>query len=302
MKVSIIIPTYGRPVVIRDCLNSLEKIKKEIPEPYEVIIVNNNKSELRRKTSALIRKFNLPVNEIKSKPLGSVKARNAGIKKAKGEILVFFDDDTLIQKNYFKQLLKHYRNKKVGGVGGSEVKKKQSLMHELFFGFKKTGDVTWSGEIISNFSKDVKKPLKVKHLHGSNFSIKKSLVKKIGLMDEEMEGHYRDETEYTYRVFKKGYDLIFEPEAWVIHTESGVGGSVSPDKKKSWAYWYHRNTSYFFFKHLYKGDNLKLIAYLFREFFMSLIRSVLYLNIYYLTKITAIKKGYDLYVKFLSKK
>lgn len=294
MKVSIIIPTYGRPKVALACLKSIEKVKNEIPKPYEVIIVNNNKEKLRKETSKVIKSVKLPITEIKSQPLGSVKARNKGINKAKGDVLIFFDDDTLIQNGYFKELLKHYKKEKVGGVGGSELKKKQSSLHKLFFKFRKTGDVTWTGEIISNFSQSIKKTLLVKHLHGSNFSIRKKVVKMIGLMDEKMKGHYRDETEYTYRVFEKGYDLIFEPRARVVHTESGIGGSVSPSKKKEWAYWYHRNTSYFFFKHLYKNNKLKLFTYLLRELFMSFVRSVLYLNPYYLLEISAIREGYNL--------
>ncbi len=87
----------------------------------------------------MIKKSKLNIKELKSKPLGGIGARNSGIRKAKCEIVVFFDDDTIIQKDYFKELLKHYKNKKVGAVGGSEIKKKQSLLHKLFLKLEKLG-------------------------------------------------------------------------------------------------------------------------------------------------------------------
>ena len=182
-----------------------------------------------------------------------------------------------------KLWVKTYNNKKVGAVGGAEIKsQKNSIFHKIMFKLSKTGNITWSGNIISNFSQNIKKSLKVKHLHGSNFSMKKNVIDKIGLMDEKMMGHYRDETEFVYRVYKEGYDVIFNPKCKVIHTATNIGGNVSPDKKKDWAYWYHKNTRYFFFKHLYNGNILKLIAFYSREFLSAIIKSIIYKNNFYI--------------------
>ncbi len=289
MKLSIIIPSYGRADVLNDCLKSINKIKSELRD-YEIIIVNNNNDKkIEKETSKVCKRYSLNIIEINAhKGVGSVKARNFGIKKAKGEIIIFFDDDTLIQKNYFINLIKTFEDEKVGAVGGAEIKKqKNSIFHKIMFKLSKTGDITWSGNIISNFSQDIKQPLKVKHLHGSNFSIRKSIIDEIGLMDEKMLGHYRDETEFVYRVYKAGYDVIFNPKCKVIHTATNIGGNISPDKKKDWAYWYHRNTRYFFFKHLYNGNVLKLAAFYLREFFESCVRAIIYKNIYYIEKIVS---------------
>jgi len=284
MKLSIIIPSYGRAQVLKDCLESINKLKNELKD-YEIIVINNNNDKkIENDTSRVCKKYKLNITEINThRGLGSVKSRNMGIKKAKGDLLLFFDDDTIIQKNYFNNLLKSYNNENIGAVGGAEIKEqKNSIFHKLLFKFKKTGDITWSGEIISNFSPNIKNSLKVKHLQGSNFSIRKSVIDKIGLMDEKMIGHYRDETEFVYRVYKAGFDVIFNPKCKVIHTATTIGGNVSPNKKKEWAYWYHKNNSYFFFKHLYNNNFLKLIMFILREFFTSIIRVILYKNIYYI--------------------
>ncbi|MFA5333253.1 MAG: glycosyltransferase [Candidatus Nanoarchaeia archaeon] len=294
MKLSIIIPSYGRAKILDDCLNSINKIKNELKN-YEIIVVNNNNNlTIEKETSKFCKKYDLNIIEITPhKGVGSIGARNLGIKKSRGDTLIFFDDDTLIQKNYFFELIKTYKDELVGAVGGAEIKEqKDSIFHKILFKFRKTGDITWSGEIISNFSPNIKNSIKVKHLHGSNFSIRKDIIKKIGLMDEKMMGHYRDETEFIYRVYELGYDVIFNPECRVIHTATNVGGNISPNKKKEWAYWYHRNTSYFFFKHLYKNNKLKLFCYLIREFFNSIIRTIIYKNPYYITQISQIRVNY----------
>jgi cellulose synthase/poly-beta-1,6-N-acetylglucosamine synthase-like glycosyltransferase len=184
MKLSIIIPSYGRAEVLDDCLKSIYKIKKELND-YEIIVVNNNNDKkIEKETSKVCKKYKLNITEINPhKGVGSVKARNLGIKKTKGDILVFFDDDTIIQKNYFINLIKTYNNTKVGAVGGAEIKnQKNSIFHKIMFKLSKTGDITWSGNIISNFSQKIKLPLKVKHLHGSNFSIRKDVINKIGAL------------------------------------------------------------------------------------------------------------------------
>jgi len=297
MNLSIVLPSYGRPEVLNDCLNSIRVLKKELKNySYEIIIINNNNSIALKKTSDICKRYEKELNivELKSKPLGSVGARNKGIKKVRGDIVIFLDDDTLVQKDYFINIMNCYKDKRVGAVGGAELKKKGSIFHKLFFKIRKPGSISWSGEIVSNFSKDFSHKFFVKHLHGSNFSIKKDVLKEIGLMDESMQGHYRDETEFIYRVYELGYKIVFEPHARVIHTEASIGGNVSPSKKKDWAYWYHRNTGYFFFKHLYKGNFFKLIAYFFRELFMGLFRAIIYANPYFVTEIIRIGEGYKL--------
>ncbi|MBN1923697.1 MAG: glycosyltransferase family 2 protein [Nanoarchaeota archaeon] len=297
MKVSIIIPTHGRPKVLEECLKSIELLKNELPKNYEIIVVNNNSKDLLKKTSKVCKEFKLNIKELKSKPVGSVKARNLGIENSEGEVLIFFDDDTIIQKEYFNKLLKHYKNKTIGAVGGSEDKGSPGILHKFFFLCKKPGSISDSGEIISNFSPNHKRWFYVQHLHGSNFSIKAKVINEIGIMDEVMEGHYRDETEFTYRVYKAGYKIVFEPKARVIHTATSIGGNVSPDKKKEWAYWYHRNTSYLFYKHLFNNNLLREARYWTRELITSLIRAIIYLNPYYITEIRTIKEGKKLALK-----
>ena len=93
------------------------------------------------------------------------------------------------------------------------------------------------------------------------------------------------------RILLGAQNLIFNPKCKIIHTATNLGGNISPENKKKWACFYHRNTSYFFFKHLYNKNPIKLISFLLREFIMSIFRSIIYKNPYYFSELKIIKKG-----------
>jgi len=86
--ISIVIPYYRRQQVFENCLDSV--FQQDYPN-REIIVVDNHsedglKEHLGVKCEA-IRLIELPSN------LGACAARNRGIEAAKGEILVFIDDD-----------------------------------------------------------------------------------------------------------------------------------------------------------------------------------------------------------------
>lgn len=109
---TIIIPTFGRPVLLKSCLDSIFGQVKEI----EVIVIVNGVDE---DTQKLLK--NYPVIVITSKKVTPGEARNQGIKIAQGDIIGFLDDDIELCENYFTNLdacLKKYPLANV--VGGPD--------------------------------------------------------------------------------------------------------------------------------------------------------------------------------------
>lgn len=298
MKISIIVPSCGRPKILRNFFESLKEVKDKLP--LETIIVINDESLSNRKEYIkIINKYRKQLNIkpfIFSRMLGSARARNEGLKKAKGDTIFFFDDDTELLSDYFAKILPLFKGKNVGAVGGAEIKKKSSKLHSIWFFLRKTGSVTKDGDIISNFFYDLKQvqSIDVDHLHGSNFGISREALKKVKCFDENFYGVYRDETDFIYRIKKKRYKVLFLPSTGVIHRETVKGGSIPPQKKKQWCYWYYRNTSYFFFKNIYKGNLFYLFLFLFRELIYSLLKATIYKNPYFITQYPKIIKGYKL--------
>jgi len=301
MKISIIVPSYGRPKTLEDFLKSL---KKTIPKNFNfqiIVVVNDDTSQNIQGYFNVLRQIKIPGIEplIFQKKLGSVGARNEGIKKVKGGIIFFFDDDTEIIPGYFEKILPLFKEKNIGAVGGAEIKKKSSTMfHSVWFSIRKPGTITPDGDIISNYFYDRKsKPLEVDSLHGSNLAITKEALKKIKFWDKDFYGVYRDETDFTYRIKKAGYKILFNPATGVIHKETVQGGNVPPQKKKQWAYWYFRNTSYFFFKNVYNGNPINFFSFLCRELIYGALKVLAYKNPHFILQYPKIFEGYFISIK-----
>ncbi len=99
--ISIIVPVYNTEKYIEACLRS---IKEQSYRDFEVIIVDNNSSDdslrLIKKEIKGHKQFSL----LSEKKAGQGNARNAGLRRAKGELICFVDSDDLIAKDYLKWL------------------------------------------------------------------------------------------------------------------------------------------------------------------------------------------------------
>lgn len=100
--ISIIIPVYNEEKNIIDCLNSLSR---QSYQDFEIIVVDDGSSD---KTQEVLSNYKLPTTNyqlLKQPHLGPGKARNLGVSKAKGDILVFVDADMTFDKDFIKNLI-----------------------------------------------------------------------------------------------------------------------------------------------------------------------------------------------------
>ena len=126
--ISIIIPVYNSEKYLESCLRS---IKEQSYRDFEVIIVDNNSSDNSVKLIKKEIKGHKQFSLISEKQAGQGNARNAGLKKAKGELICFVDSDDLIAKDYLKWLYESMKESDsslaIGVMGvfkGDEVKMK----------------------------------------------------------------------------------------------------------------------------------------------------------------------------------
>jgi len=89
MKFSVIIPTYNRGWVIKESVNS---VLKQNFNDYEVIVVVDGSVD---DTIEILKEFNDKIIVLKKENEGPSQARNFGAKNAKGEYLIFLDDDDI---------------------------------------------------------------------------------------------------------------------------------------------------------------------------------------------------------------
>lgn len=91
-SVSVVIPTYNRSLsILKNAINSV--LNQKYPT-YEIIIIDDNKDD-NLLLSESIKEFCSANNliYIRSFGVGAARARNIGIKIAKGDFIAFLDDD-----------------------------------------------------------------------------------------------------------------------------------------------------------------------------------------------------------------
>src|SRR3989344_2734900 len=111
---SVIIPTINR---IGDLKITLESFYDKIEYLKEVIIVDQSHDDKTKKYILSLK--NKKIFYIKSKIPSLTSARNLGVKRAKGKIVGFLDDDVTLDKQYFEEIIEVFNNNsKVNGVSG----------------------------------------------------------------------------------------------------------------------------------------------------------------------------------------
>jgi glycosyltransferase involved in cell wall biosynthesis len=122
---ALIVCTYMRPIPLLNLLNS---VKTQTVYPNEILVIDGSTN---KETDEILRqnKFqNLQYFLVSEKDRGLTRQRNFGISNTSSfsEIIFFLDDDTVLESNYFEEILKTYTTfPEALGVGGyisNEVK------------------------------------------------------------------------------------------------------------------------------------------------------------------------------------
>lgn len=118
MKFTLIICTYMRP---QPLLQLLQSVSRQTVYPDAILIVDGSRDE---KTKAMLEDNvfpNLVYFLVEDKDRGLTKQRNFGIQRVSenSEMVCFLDDDTVLEENYFEEIIKTYRlYPEALGVGG----------------------------------------------------------------------------------------------------------------------------------------------------------------------------------------
>lgn len=114
---SIIIPTYNRLDLLSNCLGSIATIDYPF-DKFEVIVVDDgSKTPLDEVVLSFQTKFKLSL--IKQTNSGPALARNRGANNATGDYLVFIDDDSIVSKNWLRELNRIVLEKPDCAIGGA---------------------------------------------------------------------------------------------------------------------------------------------------------------------------------------
>ncbi|CAM3669419.1 glycosyltransferase family 2 protein [Flavobacterium chungbukense] len=111
----------------------LESLEKQILYPNQVLIIDGSTNS---DTEILLQKnnfLNLTYFKVNAEDRGLTKQRNFGISKVNSdsEIICFLDDDTVLEPEYFSEIIKTFQNDEaVGGVGGVAINENRWKIQE----------------------------------------------------------------------------------------------------------------------------------------------------------------------------
>lgn len=208
-KISVIIPTYNRSDKLLICLRHLNE--QNFPrEDFEIIVVNDGSTD---NTEAELKKLNYKnLSFFTQKNSGQGNARNLGIEKAKGEIVIFIGDDIFPTKNFLKT---HYEFHKENPENFAALG-----LTEWYPKLKVTPFMDWLTNGGPQFAYH---KLKDKHeasywfFYTSNISLKKSLADKYKF-DPDFKSYGWEDIELAYRLVKKeNLKIIYLKDALAYH-------------------------------------------------------------------------------------
>ena len=119
---SVFICTYNRDKYIYNVLRSIAE--SDFPkDSYEIVLVNNNCTD---NTEAECRRFandfpGVAFHSIHEPNQGLSHARNCGIRESKGDILIYVDDDALVNKEYLRTYANFFANHLEADAAGGPI-------------------------------------------------------------------------------------------------------------------------------------------------------------------------------------
>ena len=223
--VSIVIPSAGRMANVRgkdvDLLSQviISIYEKTTYRNFEIIIVDNN--DLRFETIEAIKPYNCKFVHFEGK-FNIATKMNMGAKVARGEYLLFMNDDIeVITLDWMECMLQLCQRKGVGIVGAKLHYENESLQH--------VGVAFWNGlpdhihrAYQGNYPGHLFSAVANRNylaVTGAVLMTKQKIFKSVGGFDECFAINYND-IDYCLKVFKEGYRVVFTAGAQLCHYES----------------------------------------------------------------------------------
>jgi GT2 family glycosyltransferase len=246
LDVAVVIPTLGRPVQLRSCLDSLAACR---PRAAEVLVVDQS-------GDAGVRELVESYAEIRARLVpctgrGVSRGRNLGIEAAAHDVVLVTDDDCTVASDW------------IGTAAGLIAATPGGIV---------TGRVLPLGDpaAVPSWKDDERRHDFTGEVHGgalfpNNMVLPRSAVIAAGGFDEAFgPAEAAEDNEFCYRWLRAGHSLRYEPSLVVWHHDWRT-----PEQLKRLYVAYARGQGFFYAKHLRRGD-LVMARWLARDLYWAL--------------------------------
>ncbi len=251
--VSIIIPHYNGKAILYACLQGLEKTSYK---NTEVVLVDNASSD--DSLASLDRDFPLVKVLRLEGNRGYAGGCNAGLAAARGELILFLNNDTVFEGDWLDKLVEAIcAEDEIAAVQPKLLALNQPEQFDYsgaagglidIFGFAFA-----RGRIFFTLEQDRQQydnRTDIFWASGTALLVRKSALDKIGSFDEDFFAHM-EEIDLNWRFHLHGYRVVAVPDAVVLHNS---GSTLPPDSFKK-VYLNHRNSLFMLLKN-YETRNL----------------------------------------------
>ena len=228
--VSIIIPTKDKVELLRPCLNTL-LTRTRYPR-YEILLLDTGSTQQETanyykelKAESRIRIIDFPG------PFNYHRVNNAGVRSARGELLLFLNNDTeILDPDWLAEMAGWAQRPEIGAVGAKLFRPDGTLQHagvimgllghgSHIFDHGTDGRYTFYGstEWYRNYLA----------VTGACLMMRREVFEELGGFDVAYEVGYGD-FEICLRAYQKGYRIVYTPFARLLHREGGSRGFDLP--------------------------------------------------------------------------
>jgi GT2 family glycosyltransferase len=215
--VSVVVPTFNRDALLCQALDGLLAQRWS---PLEIVVVDQTPAHDPATERYLARVADRIVHLRPARP-SVVAAANLGARTARGDVLLFVDDDIRVDDpDFVAAHARRYADPAVGGVAGRVLD-----AHDPRPGAfdPRSADPVW-GFFHTGWAHDT--PGEVVTAPGANMSFRRDLVLKLGGFDERLRGNaFRWENDFCLRVRAAGYRVVYDPAPTVHHFYGSAGGN-----------------------------------------------------------------------------
>jgi len=215
-KISVAVCTWNRCESLRRTLEVMTGLQVPAGVDWELLVVNNNSTDA---TDAVVRSFTarLPIRLLQEKIAGLSYARNRAIQAATGDILLWTDDDVLVEPRWLERIINGFRTFDADFVFGPsrpawEVGSAPEWFSPLHYG--KLALIDYGAQ-----------PFRVRDLStpffGLNFAVKRGVLIELGSFREDLgvkeDSGGGEDIDLFRRAQAAGRTVVYVPDAIVEH-------------------------------------------------------------------------------------
>ncbi len=219
-RVSVIIPAYNHLAYTAACLSSIARARDATP--LEIILVDDESSD---KTQARLtglpglRYFRNTENQ------GFIRSCNRGLTEARGEFVLFLNNDTQVEDHWLERLLETFAQQPDAGLVGARLVYPDGSLQECG-GMVLSDGSGWNLGRGDNPDKpDYQFLREVDYCSGACIVLRRDLLESLGGFDEHYAPAYYEDTDLAFKVRAAGLKVYVQPAVSVTHFEGVSSGT-----------------------------------------------------------------------------